>query len=102
MSDDRSPTLAPAALYASSGKNAADPAPRSMRTSKPPFVRRPATSGVRATRRSLGVISFGTPIFMGFGSQEPGERDADSWLLIPDSSAAPASAPRSPPAPPGR
>src|SRR6266566_1879240 len=62
MTDDRSLTLAPAAAYASSGKNAADPAPRSRKISKPPLVRRPTTSGVRATRRSLGAISFGTPM----------------------------------------
>src|SRR5437762_11883710 len=56
--------VAPTAAYASSANDAASPAPRSTTTGKPAFTSRPATSGVKATRRSLAAVSFGTPIFM--------------------------------------
>src|SRR5206468_448980 len=56
--------VAPAAPYASSPNDAASPAPRSTTTDQPDFTSRPATSGVKATRRSLAAVSFGTPIFM--------------------------------------
>src|SRR5256885_2681834 len=56
--------VAPAAAYASSPNDAASPALRSTTTDKPAFTSRPATSGVKATRRSLAAVSFGTPMFM--------------------------------------
>src|SRR5438046_1651244 len=56
--------VAPTAAYASSANDAASPAPRSTTTGKPAFTSRPATSGVKATRRSLAAVSFGTPILM--------------------------------------
>src|SRR5207247_2195218 len=57
-------TVAPAARYAASSNEAASPAARSTSTVRPDFASRPATSGVRATRRSLATVSFGTPIFI--------------------------------------
>src|SRR5206468_4794415 len=57
-------TVAPAARYASSSNEAAWPAARSTCTGRPDLPSRPATSGVRATRRSSATVSFGTPIFI--------------------------------------
>src|SRR5205807_9978163 len=48
---------------ASSRKPAEDPAPLSTATALPDFTTRAAASGVRATRRSPAVISFGTATF---------------------------------------
>src|SRR6185312_11799905 len=52
----------------SSGKNALLPAARSTTTSWPPLTSFPATSGLRATRRSFGATSFGTPMRIRLGS----------------------------------
>ena len=56
--------VAPASSKALSGKEAATPAPRSTTTSTPAALRRPSASGTRATRRSPGRVSRGTPTFM--------------------------------------
>src|SRR5712692_4025590 len=55
---------APAFSYASSVNDDAVPAPRSTTTVLPDFTRRPTVSGTRPTRRSSGMVSLGTPIFM--------------------------------------
>ena len=57
-------TVAPASRYASSGQDAAAPAPRSTATSKPVGTRRAIASGTRATRRSPGAVSLGTATLM--------------------------------------
>src|SRR5438445_4018924 len=67
-------TLAPAATYASSGNDAPAPAPRSTWMVKPAFTSRPATSGDKATRRSLAAVSFGTPTFI---------HSPRCWVLVP-------------------
>ena len=54
----------PTSVYARLTNSAAAPAPDSTMTSKPKLLRRFAVSGVAATRRSPGWISFGMPIFM--------------------------------------
>ena len=59
-----SATDAPAASYSPSSKPADVPAPRSTATVKPAPTRREAMSGTRATRRSPGAVSFGTPTSM--------------------------------------
>src|SRR2546422_867078 len=92
--------VAPAAPNASSPNDAASPAPRSTRTEKPAFTSRPATSGVKATRRSLAAVSFGTPMFMN-------PRDGVSKPISPSASfpapaLAPAAAQRSRAAPRAR
>ena len=57
---------APADRYASSEKQARSPAPASIQTSTPFFIKRPATSGVSATRCSPGCISFTTATRINF------------------------------------
>jgi len=59
---------APAAANASSGKDAAEPAPRSTSTSKPFCESRETMSGTSATRRSPATVSLGTPTFMPRGT----------------------------------
>lgn len=55
--------VAPAAVYAESGKLLAWPAPLSTVTARKPFFRSVLTpSGVTATRCSPEKVSFGTPI----------------------------------------
>src|SRR3989475_4835681 len=59
-----SPIAAPASAYRRSGKLEASPAPRSTTTVFPLFASRETVSGTRATRRSPGAVSLGTPIFI--------------------------------------
>src|SRR5512138_2028340 len=54
--------VAPAAVYALSGNDAAAPASCSTTTRAPDFTSRPTLSGASATRRSRAAVSFGTPI----------------------------------------
>lgn len=56
------PIVAPAAMYASSEKSEAAPAPDSTMTLlKPAFKRAWTPAGVRATRRSFAWVSLGIP-----------------------------------------
>ncbi len=59
------PSARVASLYWVSGKRAAAPAPRSIRTLAPAPARRVATSGTIATRFSPRTVSFSTPIVTG-------------------------------------
>src|SRR5712691_10327210 len=72
-----SPTCAPASTKAESSYVAASPAPGSTRISKPLCTRRSTTSGTRATLRSPGAVSLGTPTFIRSNSMlSPSPRDA--------------------------
>ena len=53
--------VAPAAVNIASGMRAEAPAPGSTTTSSPELTSRLTTAGTRATRRSPGAVSFGTP-----------------------------------------
>jgi hypothetical protein len=56
--------VAPASTKASSAKPAARPAVSSTTTLKPSALSRATESGVAATRRSPGKLSFGMPKFI--------------------------------------
>ncbi len=59
-----STSTAPASAYAPSATIAVAPAPRSTATSTPALMSFAAASGSKATRRSRGAVSLGTPIRM--------------------------------------
>src|SRR6185503_18693186 len=67
----------PACSKAASAWKAPSPAVDSTRISKPRFDSAATASGMRATRRSPGTISFGTAIFMGLHSRAWAARIAD-------------------------
>src|SRR4051794_27529438 len=64
------PIVPPACTYASSGNEAASPAPGSTVTSKPAAVSFPTVSGTRATLRSPGAVSRATPTLIAVNSKQ--------------------------------
>src|SRR5688572_10470560 len=75
--------VAPTAAYSSSGKPLPSPAPCSTVTLCPAAIIASAPAGTSATRFSLTLISFGTPIFMSAIAVECELSGAASALAAP-------------------
>src|SRR5579872_4970026 len=73
-------TSAPLSTYAASGYPASTPAPASITTSRPAFARLGTTPGTRATRRSPGKLSRGTPTIIGPPCKFPNVELLQSYL----------------------
>src|SRR4051812_27469086 len=82
------PIVPPACTYASSGNEAASPAPRSTVTSKPAAVSFPTVSGTRATLRSPGAVSRATPTLIAANSKQVHTLAPRGALLHPPRAAA--------------
>src|SRR6478735_458875 len=82
------PIVAPACVYASSGNDAASPAPGSTVTSKPAAVSFPTVSGTRATLRSPRAVSRATPTLIADNSKQVPTLALRVTLLHPPRAAA--------------
>ena len=82
------PSVTPASVYASSGNEAASPAPGSTTISKPAAASFPAVSGTRATLRSPGAVSRATPTLIAGNHNHAEYTRAGGALLHPPRAAA--------------
>src|SRR4051812_2483500 len=82
------PIVPPACTYASSGNEAAAPAPCSRVTSNPAAVSFPTVSGTRATLRSPGAVSRATPTLIAVNSKQVHTLAPRGALLHPPRAAA--------------